>query len=119
MKTNQKSSSFDRAMKQIENEFENQRVDEVRAAQRRQLFARIRKVALVVALLGLSGVAYAYRTDIKTYVTAKLATPQTENAVASSDTNAPATPKGAASSAVSAAQANAKVRDSVIEGGLK
>lgn len=128
MQTNQKTSSFDRAMKQIENEFETQRVEEIRAAQRALLYARLRKVAVVLMLLGLSGAAFAYRADIKSYVEAKFIKPA-DTAAGSGDSNTSCTngtstatskaPKGAAASAVNAAQANAKVRDEVIDSMMK
>jgi hypothetical protein len=116
-----KTNSFDRVMKQIENEFETQRADEVRAERRRVLFARIRKAALVLALLGLCGASYAYRSDIKGFVAEKFTKPQstTENSDGAGESHGNTTPKCAAKVAINAAQENAKVRDSVIDGMMK
>jgi hypothetical protein len=157
MNTTPKNNSFDRAMKAIENEFDNERAAEIRAAKRAQMFARVRKILFVLALLGLSGVAYAYRVNIKsfadTYIvkthdaaeiaeasTTSFITTTNDVSVTNTDgsitithtitkvavtdadsangTNSPATKKtakGAAASAVNAAQANARVRDEIID----
>jgi ActR/RegA family two-component response regulator len=120
------------------------------------MFAQLRKVLFILILLGLSGVAYAYRANIKTFADAYITKPHeaseiaeanaqsfvtttndvsitnadgsitithtiTKVAVADTDSNTnsdsskPKTAKGAAASAIKTAQANAKIRDEIID----
>jgi hypothetical protein len=109
-----KPNSFDRAMKQIENEFATQRVVEERQARRHELMARLRTVAGVLVLLGVCGAAYAYRGEIQNVITTEFVSP-----VQPSCKSATTTPQAAAASAIKAAQENARVRDALIDGTMK
>ena len=59
-----KADYFDKQMGQIAAQAEKERLDEVRVAKRRLLFARIRKVVLVLALLGAAAYGYTQRSEI-------------------------------------------------------
>jgi hypothetical protein len=99
-----KTNSFERAMQQITNEFETQRVEEDRKVQRRVLVGRIRKVISVLVLLGICGTIYAKRTDIQNLITAKFT-----HATAVSN----------ASASLDKARENANARDAVIDSMMK
>lgn len=100
-------------MKSIEGEFETQRLEEIRLGERRKLMGRIRRVATVVALLGvLSGVYYC-REGIKGAIFAKFGGSQQQ------DAGALETPQGASKQSIKAAQENAAVRDALVEGEAK
>ena len=108
--------SFDRVMKNIEGEFETQRLEEIRLAERRKLMGHIRKVAGCVALLGVLGGVYYCREGIKGAIFAKFGNAPQQEAGALETSQ---TPQAASKQSIKAAQDNATVRDALIEGETK
>lgn len=111
-------------MKQIEGEFAAQRLIEERAARRQKIISHIRTGILCLAMLGVAGAVYNYRAEIQEHLYKKISTKSPiaaglESVGATGTTGTTAGKPSGTLANINAAQANASVRDALIEGNLK
>jgi hypothetical protein len=107
-----KDNSFERAMNQIVNQAEAEQQQQLRAQHRAVIFGRVRRTAFLLGVLAATGVAFYCRDQVSQFVSDKVAgiTGKSDGAEKSK-----MTPAGAASTSVAKAQANASIRDQVVD----
>lgn len=108
-----KDNSFERAMNQIVNQAEAEQQAELHAQRRAILFGRVRRVALLLGILAVAGIAFYYRDQVNHFVSDKFAAITGKSA--KDGQNPASTTGGAASATVAKAQANAAVRDQIVD----
>jgi hypothetical protein len=107
-----KDNSFERAMNQIVNQAEAEQLAELHARRRAIMLGRVRRVALLVGILAVTGVAFYYHQQVNHFVSDKFAALTGKSSTDAQ--NEASAPNGAAAATVAKAQANAAVRDQVI-----
>jgi len=107
-----KNTSFDLAMSKIANEAEAERLNEIRAEERRRKMGKVRGIVAFLAIATAGVMGLCYHAELQDAIYSKLqATPRSAGIEAGTS----ATTEGKAASTLDKAQANAATRDNLID----